>query len=82
MKNLSNQLGASRDSQLLPWWKHRWPWFLMSGPLLAALGSGFTIWLAFSKVDPQIHDGVLKQGLKVTISHEIQAKKSEVGGSK
>lgn len=48
-----------------PWWKHRWPWILISGPLVAAIGCAITIWLTFSAVDQPIREGVVKQGLKV-----------------
>ena len=48
-----------------PWWKQRWPWFLISGPVIAIVGCIITISLAYSDPDPQIKDGVVKQGLKV-----------------
>jgi hypothetical protein len=50
-----------------PWYKHRWPWLLMAGPFIAFVACGVTIWLTFSAVDPQIKDGVVKRGLKVTV---------------
>lgn len=53
------------DMSLVPWWKQRWPWILISGPLVAAIGCAITIWLTFSAVDQPIREGVVKQGLKV-----------------
>lgn len=49
-----------------PWWKHRWPWILMSGPLLAMIGCAITIWLTFANPDVPVREGVVKQGLKVS----------------
>lgn len=66
-----------------PWWKHRWPWLLMSGPFIAFVACGVTIWLTFSAVDPQIKEGVLKQGLKVTATGAAPVMpKTQTGDSK
>lgn len=59
-----------------PWYKHRWPWLLMAGPFVAFIACGVTIWLTFSAVDPQIKDGVVKQGLKVTVPENSSEKKT------
>jgi len=49
-----------------PWWKQLWPWLLISGPAVAALGCAITIWLAFTHhADQPIRDGVNKKGLKI-----------------
>ena len=49
-----------------PWWKQLWPWLIISGPAIAAIGCGVTIYLAVTKyADQPIHDGVVKQGLKI-----------------
>ena len=49
-----------------PWWKQSWPWLIISGPAIGAIGAGITIYLALTKdVDQPIRDGVMKQGLKV-----------------
>lgn len=71
-----SQVHHSSDVPVLPWWKQRWPWILISGPLIAAIGCGITIWLAFSGVDQPIRDGVVKQGLKV-LQTQDQFKSSE-----
>jgi len=60
-----NQMQQTSEASFVPWWKQRWPWILISGPLIAAIGCGITIWLAFSAVDQPIREGVMKQGLKV-----------------
>ncbi|WP_454724118.1 MULTISPECIES: hypothetical protein [Cupriavidus] len=48
-----------------PWWKEPWPWLLMSGPLVAMVACGFTIWLAMSHPDRPIEEGVARHGLVV-----------------
>jgi hypothetical protein len=48
-----------------PWWKEPWPWLLMSGPLLAMVACGVTIWLAMAHPDQPIVDGVSRHGLVV-----------------
>ncbi|MGO4331543.1 FixH family protein [Cupriavidus sp. 2TAF22] len=48
-----------------PWWKEPWPWLLMSGPLVAMVGCGFTIWLAMSHPDQPVVEGVSRHGLVV-----------------
>lgn len=49
-----------------PWWKQLWPWLLISGPAVAMIGCIITIWLAVNMyADKPLHDGVVKQGLKV-----------------
>lgn len=57
-----------------PWWKEPWPWLLMSGPLLAMVACGVTIWLAATHPDRPV-DGAVRQGLVVqkmsaTSAHE------------
>lgn len=41
-----------------PWWKEPWPWLLMSGPLLAMIGCGVTIWLAAQHADRPVEEAV------------------------
>ena len=49
-----------------PWYKQMWPWFLISGPAIAAIGCEITIYLAVNLyADKPVRDGVLKRGLKV-----------------
>ena len=56
----------SNEFPVKPWWKQLWPWLLISGPAVAALGCAITIWLAFTHhADQSIRDGVTKRGLKI-----------------
>jgi len=54
------------ETKVKPWWKQLWPWLIISGPAIGAIGSAITIYLALTKdVDQVVHEGVVKQGLKV-----------------
>ncbi|WP_404991230.1 hypothetical protein [Cupriavidus pauculus] len=50
--------------QAKPWYKEPWPWILMSGPLLAIVGCGITIWLAIAHADVPVSDAT-RRGLVV-----------------
>lgn len=47
-----------------PWYREPWPWILMSGPFLAMVGCGITIWLANSHADVPVGDAT-RHGLVV-----------------
>jgi len=54
------------EKTVKPWWKQLWPWLIISGPAIGAIGSAITIYLALTKdVDQVVREGVIKQGLKV-----------------
>lgn len=49
-----------------PWWREPWPWLLMAGPLLTAVGCVVTIALAVRDFSDQpIDDGAVRAGLVV-----------------
>lgn len=45
-----------------PWYRHRWPWFLMIGPVLVLVGGAVMIWLALSRPDAMVVGDYYKQG--------------------
>jgi hypothetical protein len=45
-----------------PWYKHRWPWFLMIGPVLVLVGGVLMTWLATSRPDAMVVGDYYKQG--------------------
>lgn len=45
-----------------PWYRHRWPWLLMSGPAVVVVAGLFTGWLAVSRSDALVADDYYKQG--------------------
>lgn len=56
--------GGKMNQQGNPWWKEPWPWLLMSGPLVAMVACGVTIWLASSHPDLPVQ-GATRHGLVV-----------------
>jgi hypothetical protein len=66
----------NKQTTMKPWWKQLWPWLLISGPAVAMIGCIITIYLAINLyADKPLHDGVVKQGLKVEQLRESQAGK-------
>jgi uncharacterized protein len=55
--SIINNMDAGR-----PWYSHRWPWFLMLGPLLVILAGIPTMWLAFTRQDALVVGDYYKQG--------------------
>ena len=48
-----------------PWYRHRWPWLLMAGPLMVVIAGVFTAYLAVTSNDGLVDDDYYKQGLAV-----------------
>jgi len=44
------------------WYKHRWPWLLMAGPLTVIVAGFYTGWLAFSHQDALVVGDYYKKG--------------------
>jgi hypothetical protein len=53
-----------------PWYKHRWPWFLMIGPVAVVLAGAFTTYLAVSSPDALVVGDYYKQGK--TINQDLR----------
>lgn len=53
---------ALMDKHPDPWYKHRWPWLLMAGPLAVLIAGFITMWISFSGADPLAVDDYYKQG--------------------
>ena len=45
-----------------PWYRHRWPWLLMIGPVAVILAGIHTTWIAFTQQDALVVDDYYKQG--------------------
>ncbi|MRD73117.1 hypothetical protein GH865_07630 [Rhodocyclus tenuis] len=48
-----------------PWYRERWPWFLMAGPAIVVVAGLTTAWLAVRSNDGLVDDDYYKQGLAV-----------------
>lgn len=45
-----------------PWYKHRWPWFLMIGPVTVMIATGVSAWLGAQQPDAMVVADYYKQG--------------------
>ena len=45
-----------------PWYRHRWPWFIMLGPVLVMLATAVTVLLAIRQPDAMVVDDYYKRG--------------------
>jgi hypothetical protein len=52
---------------MTPWYKERWPWILMSGPLTVIVAGAITTWIAFASADGLVADDYYKRGLAVNV---------------
>lgn len=48
-----------------PWYRHRWPWFLIAGPGIVIVASFVTLWLAIKSDDGLVADDYYKQGIAI-----------------
>ena len=53
-----------------PWYRHRWPWLLMAGPLAVLIAGAVTMWISFSGADALVVDDYYKQGK--TINQDLR----------
>lgn len=58
-----------------PWYKQRWPWLLMAGPIVVIVAGVITAWLAVTSNDGLVTDDYYKQGMEVnqTLHRDQQA---------
>ena len=49
----------------LPWYRHRWPWFLMLGPGIVVVAGFITAYIAFATNDGLVDDDYYRKGLAV-----------------
>lgn len=62
-----------------PWYRHRWPWLLMSGPVTAIVAGGITMWLAVTGNTALVADDYYKQGLTINRVLEREQAAEEMG---
>lgn len=48
-----------------PWYRHRWPWIIISGPALVIIAGAITTWIAFASADGLVADDYYKQGMAI-----------------
>ena len=65
-----------------PWYRERWPWLLMAGPLAVLVAGAVTTWIAFASADGLVADDYYKQGLGINrrLAREDAAQRLGVSG--
>ena len=71
------------SAQAAPWYRHRWPWILMSGPAIVVVAGIGTAVLAVRTSDGVVADDYYRQGLAINtvLGREEQAKVLRVGAN-
>ncbi|HEX7641578.1 MAG TPA: FixH family protein [Burkholderiaceae bacterium] len=64
---------------IAPWYKHRWPWILMSGPMIVVAAASFSGWLAFTRQDALVADDYYKQGTAINQDLRRETKAGALG---
>jgi hypothetical protein len=63
-----------------PWYRHRWPWLLISGPAAAIVAGAVTTWIAFASADGLVAEDYYKQGMAINkvLAREERARELEI----
>jgi hypothetical protein len=61
---------------IVPWYRQRWPWILMSGPAIVLVAGVITTWIAFESADGLVADDYYRKGLAINkvIAREEKAR--------
>ena len=62
MHTVSPVSPAFPQAPVRPWYRHRWPWFIMLGPAAVMLATAVTVGLALRQPDAMVVDDYYKQG--------------------
>lgn len=55
-------ISDAHERQITLWYRHRWRWLLMLGPLTVVVAGLVTMWISFSGADALVVDEYYKQG--------------------
>ncbi|MFA7280228.1 MAG: FixH family protein [Sterolibacterium sp.] len=67
------------DQSVLPWYRHRWPWMLMSGPAIVVVASMVTLWLAIKSSDGLVTEDYYKKGLAINQTLALNDRAQQLG---
>jgi hypothetical protein len=65
--------------RVVPWYKQAWPWFLITLPALAVVGSAITVWLAIRSADGVVATDYYKRGLAINRELSRLQRAAELG---
>ena len=64
---------------VVPWYRHRWPWLLMIGPAIAVVASVASLVIAVRTDDGLVADDYYKRGLAINQTLERGARAAALG---
>lgn len=71
---------AKIDSAIAPrWYRERWPWLLMIGPVVVIIAGIYTAWLAVSTSDGLVSEDYYRQGLAAGATLARSQRAAELG---
>lgn len=70
---------VSSTVSVLPWYRHRWPWILMSGPAIVVVASLYTAWLAVRTSDGLVTEDYYRKGLAINQTLKLSERARELG---
>jgi hypothetical protein len=50
---------------MTPWYRQRWPWLIMAGPLAVLVAGAVTTWIAFASADGLVAEDYYRQGMGI-----------------
>lgn len=70
-----------KDEQLdiLPWYRHRWPWYIIGLLAIGVFGSGILVIAAIDHKDPLVVDDYYKEGLAINRTLDRQRAARRMG---
>lgn len=73
----------SQDKQpenIAPWYKHRWPWILMSGPIIVVFAAFYTFYIAKQTANDMVSDDYYKEGkhINLQLERDVEAIKRNI----
>ena len=63
----------------LPWYRQRWPWLLIAGPLVAVIAGVITLGLAIRTNDSLVNDDYYKRGKEINVELGRDKEASKLG---
>ncbi|XXQ68888.1 FixH family protein [Neisseriaceae bacterium B1] len=68
------------NEPIAPWYKHRWPWILMLGPIIVVFAAFYTYYIAAQTADDMVSDDYYKEGkhINLQLERDVEAVKRHI----
>ena len=70
---------SDEQAKVLPWYRHRWPWYIIALLSLGVFGSGILVISAIDNQDPVVADDYYKEGLAINQTLDRQRMAQTMG---